>query len=223
MPNLEPTSQDRLASVAKGVVGACPLIGSLAAEVIGALIPHQRLDRVVEFLRNLDAEISRLDSRLENFEKNVATSEGLDLMEEGLMQASRSVSSERKARLARIVGRSLTSDEIKYEESRKLLNLYRDLTDPEILWLLYYSLNPVIGAGPHRDLVNAHPEVLKPISREIGVPQEQIDRAALQDSYKNTLLRFGLLEMQGQSHQISSLGRLLVRYIQEPKAADGES
>lgn len=223
MPRLEPISQDRLASAAKGVVGACPFIGPLVAEAIGALIPNQRLDRVVEYLRNLDAEVHCLDGRLERFEKNIHGAEGLDIMEEGLTQAARSITSERKERLARLVGRSLSSDEIRYEESRKLLNLYRDLTDPEIVWLLYFSLNPVLGVGPHQDLVKKHPDVLMPISREMGAPREQVDRSALQDSYKNTLMRFGLIELRGKSHQISSLGRLLVRYIQEQESGEGES
>jgi len=223
MTNLELTSQDRLVAVAKGVVGICPIIGPLAAEAIGYLIPNQRLDRVVEFLRKLESEVSRLDGRLENFQKNMTGADGLDLMEEGLIQAARSVSSERKERLARLVGRSLTSNEVKYEESRKLLNLYRDLTDPEIVWLIYYSLNPVFGAGPHQDFANKHPEVLMPISRVTNAPQEQVDRAALQDSYKNTLMRFGLIELQGKSHRITSLGRLLVRYIQESQPFEEES
>ena len=223
MTNLEANSRDRLTFAAKGVVGACPLIGPLAAEAIGAIIPNQRLDRVVEFLRNLEAEVHKLDGRLENFEKNIKSTEGLDILEEGLIQAARSVSSDSKERLARLVGRSLSAEELLYEESRKLLNLFRELTDPEILWLLYFSLNPVMGPGPHQDLVIRHPEVLRPISREYGASQEQIDRAALQDSYKNTLLRFGLIELRGKSHSVTSLGRLLVRYIQESWPNAGES
>ena len=31
-------------------------------------------------------------------------------------------------------------EKLKYEEARKVLNLYRELTDPEIIWLIYYSL-----------------------------------------------------------------------------------
>lgn len=223
MPNLEESSQDRLVSVAKGVVGACPLIGPLAAEAIGVLIPNQRLDRVVEFLRDLEFEVRFLDGRLNNFERNMAGVEGLDILETGLIQASRSVSNERKQRLARLVGRSLTKPELAYEESRKILNLFSDLTDPELVWLIYYSLNPSMGPGPHQDLIEKHPDVLQPISRVTGASQEQIDRAALQDSYKNTLLRFGLIEVRQNRNQITSLGRLMVRYIQKAEACETES
>jgi len=223
MPNLETSSQDRLVSVAKGVVGACPLIGPLTAEAIGTLIPNQRLDRVVEFLYDLESEVRGLEGRFNNFERNIMGAEGLDILETGLIQAARSVSIERKQRLARLVGRSLTKKELAYEESRKLLNLFHDLTDPELLWLIYYSLNPVLGPGPHRDLIEKNPDILQPISREMGAPQEQVDRAALQDSYKNTLLRFGVIEPRGKTNQVTSLGRLMVRYIQEAEPSEDES
>lgn len=59
-----------------------------------------------------------------------------------------------------------------------------------------------------------NPDVLKPVSRQKGAKQEQIDRGALQDSYKNMLIRLGLITNQGQSFKISALGRLLVRYIE---------
>jgi hypothetical protein len=223
MSDLESNSKDRLVSAAKGVVGACPFIGALAAEAIGSLIPNQRLDRVVEFLRQLEKEVRNLDSRLDNFEKNLHNAEGLDIMEEGLVQAARSVSAERKERLAKLVARSLTREEMRYEDSRKLLNLFRELTDPELLWLIYYSMDPVLGPGPHRDLIDKHPDVLKPISRELGSSREQIDRAALQDSYKNTLLRFGLIDLQGNTHQITTLGRLMIRYIEDDDSDDNKS
>lgn len=215
MTNLESNTKDRLISVAKGVAGACPFIGSLAAEAIGTLIPNQRLDRVVEFISKLETEVRNLDSRFDNFERNLRSVEGLDIMEEGLVQSARSVSNERKERLARLVARSLTNEEVKYEESCKLLNLYRELTDPELLWLIYFSMNPVLGSGPHKDFIEKHPDVLMPISREMGASQEQLDRGALQDSYKNTLLRFGLIEQRGDTKRITALGRLLVRYIQD--------
>lgn len=215
MPNLESNAKDRLISVAKGVAGVCPFIGPLAAEAIGTLIPNQRLDRVVEFLSQLETEVRNLDSRFDNIEKNLRCAEGLDILEEGLVQAARSVSNERKERLARLVARALTNGEVKYEESRKLLNLYRELTDPELLWLIFYSMNPVIGPGPHKDFLEKHPDVLMPISREMGAPQEQYDKGALQDSYKNTLIRLGLVQQQGNTNQITTLGRLLVRYIED--------
>ena len=71
--------------------------------------------------------------------------EGLDLFEEGLLQASRSISEERRRRLANLLAKSLSQEELKYAESKKLLNLLRELTDPEVLILLYYSEQPTFS------------------------------------------------------------------------------
>lgn len=215
MDNLDANSRDQLVSVARGVVGLCPFIGSLASEAVGTLIPEQRLDRVVEFLRKLETDVQRLDARLEWFERNIRTPEGLDILEEALIQASRALSQERRVRLAQLASRSLTSAELRHDESRKVLNLVRDLTDPELVWLIFYSMNPTMGPGPHKDFVEEHPHILEPVSASLDAPQEEVDRAALQDSYKNTLLQHGLIEQKGRSYRITTLGDLVVRYIVE--------
>ncbi len=220
MRQLETNSRDRLVSVAKAAAGALPFIGALVAETLYAVVPNLRFERVVSYLKTLEDRVVCLDNRMSSFEKNLGTEEGIDIFEEGIVQASRSVSEERKERLARLVAKSLSAEEVKYEESRKLLNLYRELADPEIVWLIFYSLNPVLGRGPHSEWMEKHPEILKPISREMGAPQEQHERAALQDSYKATLLRLGLTEERNRTTSLTTLGRMLVSYISdesEPK------
>ncbi len=214
MSELNTNNLDRLVSVAKGIIGVCPAIGPLASEAIGSLIPNQRLERVVNFVLKLEEYTEKVDSRLNMLETNLKTPEGLDIFEEGLIQASKAVSRERQQQLAVIIAISLTNAQVKYSESKKILNIFRELTDPEILWLLYYSTTPTLGSEFHNKLRQDNPEILKPVSREFGAPQEQVDRGALQDSYKNTLLRLGLVEKRRSSIQISSLGRLLVRYIE---------
>ena len=220
MRQLETNSRDRLVSVAKAAAGALPFIGGLVAETLDAVVPNLRFERVVSYLKTLEDRVVCLDNRMSSFEKNLGTEEGIDIFEEGIVQASRSVSEERKERLARLVAKSLSAEEVKYEESRKLLNLYRELADPEIVWLIFYFLNPVLGRGPHSEWMEKHPEILKPISREMGAPQEQHERAALQDSYKATLLRLGLTEERNRTTSLTTLGRMLVSYISdesEPK------
>lgn len=222
MTELDPDSRDGFVSVAKSIVGICPWIGPMASEAIETLIPRQRLDRVVEFLRQMEKELQSMEGRIKILEGNLKTEEGLDILEQGLTQAARSYSKERQERLARLVSQALTAEKIKHAESKKLLNLFHELTDPEVLWLVYYSTNPTLGSEYHKKLINDNPEVLKPVSREIGAPQEQIDRGALQDSYKNTLFRLGLIKEQGRSHQITPLGKLLVRYITTRKEKNKE-
>lgn len=213
MSELDPNTRDQLVSGAKSAAGALPFVGSLVSEVLTNVIPDLRFERVVTFLKALDAEVQELDERLENFERNLHTENGIDIFEEGILQSSRAVRPERKERIARFVACTLSSEDLAYEESKKLLNLFRELTDPEILWLIYYSMDPVFGEGPHSKWVELHPEILKPISQEMGAPREQLERAAFQESYKATLVKLGLAEQKNRTIRLTALGRLLVRYI----------
>ena len=112
---------------------------------------------------------------------------------------------------------------MEYAQARTLLNLCRDLTDPEIVWLLFYSMNPVLRAVPYSEWVEQHPEVLRPISKEIGAAQEQLERAAIQDLWKENLERFGLIRLRGEAMTITTLGRMLVRHIQDGEVDEVES
>ena len=220
MNELEPNTRDRLVSIAKGTAGALPFVGTMIGETLDSVIPNLRIERVVSFLKAIDERVGDIEGKLVNFEKNIKTEEGLDIFEEGFIQASRAVSEERKQRLAHLVAKTLSSDELKYAESRKILNLYNELTDPEIIWLIYYSLNPVMGAGPHSNWIEQHPDILMPISRESRAPQEQREKAALQDSYKLTLSRLGLTTEKGRTTILSPLGRLLVKYITDESSEE---
>lgn len=213
MDTLKTNKRDQLVSVAKAASGALPFIGTAVSELMDSVIPNLRFERVVIFLRELDERVSKVDKDLEFFKKNLDTELGVDLLEEALTQSSRSISEDRKKRLASIVEKALNKEELKYEEARKVLNLYRELTDPEIIWLIYYSFRPTLSRGPHSEWVEKHPNVLKPISRELSAPLEKRELAALQDSYKETLLRFGLTEVKGKSASITTLGRMVVNYI----------
>lgn len=215
MGELSSNRTDQLVSVAKATAAAIPFFGGVISELLTETIPGLRFDRAIKFIEELDGEVKSLGIRLENVEENLRSEQGIDLLEEGILQASRSVSSERKIRLARLVARSLKAEELEYEQSRTLLILYRDLTDPEVIWLLYYAMDPSLSAGPHRQWIEQHPEVLKPISREVGAPQEQRERLAMQDLWKENLQRFGLTRTQGKHTTVTTLGRMLVKRIQD--------
>lgn len=216
---LDTTRTDVAAALARGLAGACPFIGGLIAEAVNHLIPNQKLDRVVEWLRLLDAKVQALDSGFARAQERLRCPEGLDLLEDSLVQASRAISDARRKQIANLLAKSLTQEELKHAEAKKLLNLVRELTDAELILLLFYSEPPHLRSQWHSDFMAKHPEVLRPASREIGIPQEEIERGALQDSYRNTLVRLGLLREQGTGLDLSSLGRLLLRYINATEAA----
>jgi hypothetical protein len=212
--SLETSKKDVVVAISKGAISCLPVVGGLVAEVVDQIIPKQRIDRVVDYLGHLEEILLSFKNDLDRVKQHLNDNEGLDLFEEGLSQASRSISGERRKRIANLMAKSLSQKELKYAESKKLLNLLRELTDPELIILVYHSKPSSFSSKYHHKLVEKHPDILRPVSRSMGVPQEEIDRGALQDSYKNTLTRMGLLQQSNQSLSITSLGKLLLRYVE---------
>lgn len=141
----------------------------------------------------LAAQVEAVEAKQILFEARMRTSEGSDLLDAGIVQASRAVSHDRQRRIAAILAAGLTEDELRYDRTRKLLTIFESLNDSEILLLLFYSRTPTIGSPWHKELMNRHPELLRPASREGGAPASERERGAIRDSYERTLLAHGLL------------------------------
>lgn len=199
---------DYVVSAAKAALGCVPFAGSLLTELAGAVIPNQRIDRIVNFAHALEARIVKIE---QDFVKEQLYDESFtDLLEEGLRQAAHSLTDERREYIAALIANSLTSRDIEYFESKHLLKLLDELNDIEIIWLRFYC---VITMGGDNEFREKHKAILKPITRVMGSPQPVRDKGTLQDSYKNHLGRLGLLEQDNKSFKLTSLGRLLLREI----------
>lgn len=218
--------EDYVASAAKAALGAIPFVGSLLVEIAGVVIPNQRIDRITKFAKALE---SRLDDLEREFVASQLKDEGFtDLVEEGLRQAARSLSDERREYIAAIIANSLTSEDIDYHESKHLLRILGEINDVEVIWLRFY-LVPTMGGD--EDFRGRHKEILEPVPAYLGSSQDVLDKAALQDSYKEHLAQLGLLERRYRTdmrtkqpdydtftgaqklrgYRITPLGRLLLR------------
>lgn len=216
---LAPTSADYVASAARAALGAVPFAGSLLAEIAGTIIPNQRIERIVAFAKDLDERLAALE---QEFVRSQLTNEDFtDLVEEGLRQAARAVTEERRQYIASIIANSLSSEDIEYVESKHLLRILGELNDIEIVWLRFYLVPTIGGDTEYRE---KHQEILKPMAAVIGAPQGVLDKSTLQGSYKEHLAELGLLErryemdthgmdmrLKIKGYDLARLGRLLVR------------
>ena len=182
-------SRDYVASAAKAVLGAVPFAGSLLAEVAGTIIPNQRLERIARFAANLESLVVRLDQQ---FVRSQLTNENFtDLLEEGIRQAARSLSDERREYLASVIANGIKSDDVEFFESKYLLRILGEINDVEVILLRFYLVATMGGdeafREKHKDIIIAHPAC-------IGAPRSILDKAALHESYKEHLVSLGLLE-----------------------------
>jgi hypothetical protein len=187
--NLDNNTNDLLVSVAKSVVGIVPIAGSLLSELVGVLIPNQRIDRLTKYVIELDEKISKIPS--EKINSLLKNDEFIDLIEEGFVQASRAITDVRRNYIASIISNGISDETIQLNESKQLLKILAELNDIEIIWLRFYSVLTTTGDEEFRQ---NHKNILTDIQIFMGADNETLTRSAIQNSYKVHLERLELIE-----------------------------
>lgn len=133
---------DYAVSALKGLLGIAPVAGPILAEVIGTIIPNQRIDRLAAFVEKLAAEFVAEGRVLavEHFSRQ----EQIDLFEEGALQSSRALSTERLEYIAKIVTFGLSGELKAQIEAKRLLNAIRTLDDDQLVILSSYLRRNVV-------------------------------------------------------------------------------
>lgn len=188
LPSIKTTAVDYVAAGARSLAGVVPFAGTFLGEVMTSIIPNQRTERIAQFASLLQARIEHLEEQ--SLRTELKDEEFTDLVEEALRQAARSTTQERREYLAAAIANSLTREAIQHSETKHLLRIMGELSDIEIIWLRFFQ-NPVIE-GDH-EFRQKHANVLKRVTVYIGSPEDDVDRAALQESYKKHLVDLGLV------------------------------
>lgn len=219
---LDKNWRDNIALVTKAAASLVPIIGGPLAELITVAIPRLRQDRIVEYLRQLNARLETLEK--EKVKHILADVEKIDLIESGGFLAARATTSDRITKIAEIVFRGLREDEVGLIRRKRLLDLFGEIDDDEFLLLNAYGQSyPDLGS-------NAWDNIDQPPPVTSGSSREEVDRAELYNLGKQNLLRLGLLRRKYDGVKrgeyppfdlqtgefkaridISSLGRMLLK------------
>jgi len=198
------------------------------AELLTTVVPRQRMDRMTDFARKLSADLRTLDEAV--LRQKLSDENCTDLLEEGMLDAVRAVSEERRAYIARLVSSGLTDEQISLVESKHLLRLLGQINDIEVIWLRYYEHELRDGDDEFRA---KHAAILEPIRATFGAGLDVIDKQALQLNYVERLISLGLLsrplqvdtqtkmpvfdssskEWRTEGRRTTPLGKLLLRKI----------
>lgn len=191
---------DYVAFAAKAALGAIPFVGSLLVEIAGTVIPNQRIDRIARFAAILEQRLGDLER--DRVRAYLTDENFTDLVEEGLRQAARSTTDERRQQIAAIIESSLTAADVSFIESKHLLRILGEINDIEVIWLRFY-LDPMLDGD--EDFRAKHKDVIGPRVATIGSKPSEVDQAIMQDSYKAHLEQLGLLRAR---HKIDSRTKL---------------
>jgi hypothetical protein len=221
---------DIAVSLTKGVVGAAPFVGPLVAEVVGTLIPNQRLDRIERLVKKLEAKVVELDQ--DRVQREFKNPEFVVLLEDGFVQASRALSGDRLEYLASLLKNSLSEERLSHLESKRLLALLSELNDMEVILLASHMSENNWQINPK--FWEQHEAVLAPRATHFGSSDREFDEEAVYNSYRRHLVQLGLMKpnyrrhrrgdipefdektgmMKASGHDITRLGYLLLRQIE---------
>lgn len=226
-PNLKSNKLDITVSIGKSVAGLVPFVGGAIGEIIGNIIPNQRVVRIVRFLENLDRKVSGLE---EEQVKSKITSPGfVDLMEDAFHQAAHALTEERIEYISELIKHGLTEEQLTKLETKKILWLLGQLSDPEIIILKSYDRETCQDEEFHQK----HEEIIIGPRAHLGSSQEEVDKHSIYQTHRKRLEDLGLLNpnfrkprkgelpefdertgmMKANGYSITNLGNLLLHHI----------
>jgi hypothetical protein len=186
--NIGSNKVDKFVFGARASVSLVPFVGGALAEIVGQLIPGQRVDRIQKYAELLNERIEALPKEI--IEELLKNDKLISLIEDSFYSASRATSEERREYIVSIAGSGLTNDEVKINDAKYLLNLLNELNDSEVIWLRYYHERTIGGKQKYAQL---HPNILLKEVVTLGANIDVRRKGALQDSYTEHLERLGLI------------------------------
>ncbi len=220
------------AIIAKGSLGAIPIVGPIISEVVGAIIPNQRIDRIDALLKALENKVSILEDNNKYINK-LREIDKIAIFEEVAIQASRTNNNDRINHLASILKNSITDITYDYDRYQQILRLISEISEVEVVILKYYSL-PEYQDEWNEFRTRYDAVITKKLVHSQSREEEIIDMAFF-DYNRNHLNRLNLLDIRYKSikknelpefdqktgsikasgYKITHIGREVLRIIDE--------
>lgn len=194
-------------AIFKGAVASIPFVGSFAVEILNVTIPNQRLERVEKLLRILGQKVSDLENN--QLEQKFSSSDFTDVFEDAVYQSIRATSDKRLEYLASIINYGLRQEEIKYLQIKRLLKIFAEINDVEVIILESYSY---IDNQERYDFRKIHSKIFHPSE----IPSDKLEEnEAMLKNYTSNLINLGLVGRDDflSSDIITKLGVMLLEKI----------
>jgi hypothetical protein len=214
---LDPNFQDGLSAVVRSASGLIPYFGDSISELITSQMGNQWKDRITHFVKNLEIKTKLID---EDFKVHLQNPAVVSLIENGAIISARTVSAEKREQIACLISQSLTKEDLDIELSHVLLEIFSQLNDSEIIWLIYIGKTKFDQFGIPKlshdhEFYNLHKGIL-----DYNLALKEELKQELQDWNKLHLEAIGLISkfnpFGGQMHSlylITKLGKKLLSMI----------
>ena len=180
---------DLISSIGKSAVGVIPIAGPFLSEIIGSVIPNQRIDRLTKFVQLLDEKVSLVPQGI--IEELKTNDKFIDLLEEGFIQASRSLSDQRRSYISSILVNGMKSKSVELEHSKYLIKILQEINDVEVIWLKFHKIKSLDESNAFR---KKHKNIFTPDRVYLRSDKATLQKAALNENYSTHLERLGLVK-----------------------------
>ncbi len=164
MTDFENNQIDKVTAYLKATLGIIPGAGPALSEIVGLVIPKQRIDRIAEYLTRLQLLFSD-----EDFENLKSVPDRVAILEEGMNSVIFITNEEKRARIAYVVAHSLKREEIETSMVERVLYFARNMNDVDFVVLEYHHLAETFGGHSSRvhDFLKHHSSIFGEVEEDI--------------------------------------------------------
>ena len=221
--DLDNKAIDVIVSGASAAVGMVPLVGGFLSEIVQEVIPNQRQDRIVEFIKEINSKLQEMEYALNKLENNFKNYKYGAFTYKCLRNVVNEVYSEKIEYYRNICVSGLTGEEKELNRKERILNIFSDMDYFEILYLkVYYYLKwynkeQVEKIKKELGVISLKPDYIMNMSQE-SFKQETFKQITLNNLTKNGLLEQEIKNIGSHGktridYKITNLGELILKEI----------
>jgi hypothetical protein len=183
--------KDYITAILKGSTGLIPFAGSIVSEIIGNVIPNQRIDRIAKFCEEMESRLVEIP--IDQINKLLQNPYAIDLIEEGFLHANRAITDERRQYILNAVLNGISKEDEELIKSKYLLSILQQINDIEILWLQYYYLR---YSSKLKNFMEKHKNIFEKKYTYTHSSDKELIEEALQKRYIDHLSELHLIEYE---------------------------
>lgn len=220
---LNTNSTDIIVSGISAAVGLVPLAGGFLSELVQGVIPHQREDRIVEFIVDLNSRLEKMEISIDDLKNIYSNYKYGAFTYKCLNNVVNEVYEEKIAYYKELCIKGITSEEKELCRIERILRILAEMDYYELIYLKYYyyvkraNYVELKKITDELEIVSVIPNYVVNMSTE-SRNSETYKQITLNNLEKNGLLdiEIGSIRSGGKlqkKHKITLLGELILDKI----------
>lgn len=220
---------DRLVQLINATFGEIPIVGGAIVEFFSSVIPNQRTDRIIEFIKILNQRLS--DQEQETFRNQILNEDFNGLLEDVVESTIKSIGKERKQHLVEVLKAGLNANKEETIELKLVTKTLKEINDIEVIILNSHIAKT---SNEHHDFYQKHSSVLDARRLFSNADKNDEKKHYIYKGYLYHLVSLGLLDVnyevsdtsnrilnkkeykiKSKSHKLTEFGKMILDIINE--------